>query len=372
MAGIGDILSQVPAPDAPLPDAAAPSQFPVGSESLTQGPVPQIGQSLTQGPDPSSDAFAGGWLGKLLSRGVSGLLGGPSRRDVLGPPIMEQEAEWQAAKARGEPVGNVSPVAQNLGMNAGSIKAFHGGANMLPELGAPLGKFSNRFLRTGEGANSFGSGHYVAEAEPTAETYLKGFNNKVGGRSGPTLDGKPFDRALFMGNMDRFGFKTTEAQRRGMKELALARGDMDEVFKKLSASGTHPDDTALVALHDLVSSGRLDWPRYGRMYEVNLKAEPEQFLDYNNPSRMLKDYYVTERSDPVQANAYALKHGMQGIKYLDDFSRRAPADAPKTRNYVVFDPSIIEILRKYGLAPAAVTGGGVGSILSQTKGDQGG
>ena len=45
--------------------------------------------------------------------------------------------------------------------------------------------------------------------------------------------------------------------------------------------------------------------------------------------------------------------GIPGIKYLDQGSRAA---GEGTRNYVVFDPAIIEILRKYGLA--GMIGGG--------------
>jgi hypothetical protein len=51
-----------------------------------------------------------------------------------------------------------------------------------------------------------------------------------------------------------------------------------------------------------------------------------------------------------------------GIKYLDQGSRDS---GEGTRNYVVFDDSLIEIVRKYGIA--ALVGGGV---ISATVADQ--
>lgn len=54
-------------------------------------------------------------------------------------------------------------------------------------------------------------------------------------------------------------------------------------------------------------------------------------------------------------------YGIPGIQYLDAGSRGA---GEGSRNIVAFDPSIIEILRKYGIA--GLTAGGAGA-LSQVK-----
>jgi hypothetical protein len=148
------------------------------------------------------------------------------------------------------------------------------------------------------------------------------------------------------------------------------------------------------------------------MYEVNINADPEHFLDWNKPlgadspaRQTLRDYsdVFIDHSDPQLRNAAkdayiaasnpdltgqgvhdtltkvlggdkvaaanAMKNdiGAPGIKYLDAGSRAA---GDGSRNYVVFDPSIIEIMRKYGLA-GLTTMGGLGGLggLSQA-GDQ--
>jgi hypothetical protein len=54
--------------------------------------------------------------------------------------------------------------------------------------------------------------------------------------------------------------------------------------------------------------------------------------------------------------------GIPGIKYLDAGSRSA---GDGTRNFVVFDPKNIDILKRYGIAATALGAGGVGAAMSQ-------
>lgn len=51
--------------------------------------------------------------------------------------------------------------------------------------------------------------------------------------------------------------------------------------------------------------------------------------------------------------AWLKRQGIPGIKYLDQGSRAA---GEGTSNYVVFDASTIEILRKYGVALPVIEG----------------
>jgi len=59
--------------------------------------------------------------------------------------------------------------------------------------------------------------------------------------------------------------------------------------------------------------------------------------------------------DPVVMSERLREAGIPGIRYLDQGSRGA---GEGTSNYAIFDPSIIEILRKYGILPPAVAAGG--------------
>lgn len=150
------------------------TQFPVGGESLTQGPLVDTREQLTQGPDKSVDAYAGGWLGKLLATGLSGLLGGPSREDVLGPSILKQESDWlEQNKAVPFAERGFSPIAQNLGMNAGAIKGFHGSPtpNLPRVMATPVTRqFDNA-------TSQFGA--FISPTEEGAKRYATGPHGKV-------------------------------------------------------------------------------------------------------------------------------------------------------------------------------------------------
>lgn len=143
----------------------------------------------------------------------------------------------------------------------------------------------------------------------------------------------------------------------------------------------------------------------GKMYEVNVNAHPDHFLDWEKPlsdqsdhvKAALQDFNIPEEIDyprlssrigeaPIDekralsgADAYrrvglhagpkdlnttiereiaateALKNaGIPGIKYLDQGSRAAGTG---TRNYVVFDQNLIDIIKKYGIGSLAFLGG---------------
>lgn len=192
---------------------------------------------------------------------------------------------------------------------------------------------------------------------------------------------------------------------------------------------------ALTKERDFLSAAHLKWldttgqiKLPGRMYEVNIGAKPEQFLDWDRPlapdhiarSRLkelsdmglaahdygvdrnfAKDAYIAANNpslsgegayrsmirgieaarpklkeagnpralfgDPGAMAAEDLKaQGVPGIRYLDQGSRFG--DGSGTSNYVVFDPGIIDILRKYAL-PGMVGGGAAagsfGSLIPQ-------
>src|SRR5690606_30468858 len=118
-----------------------------------------------------------------------------------------------------------------------------------------------------------------------------------------------------------------------------------------------------------------------RMYEVNIRANPDEFLDWDKPlsqqpqriqevlrENATEDFLqVAEAVGPGRASQLASmkggrgrmedvlrKAGIPGIKYLDQGSRDA---GEGTRNYVLFRDDIIDIIKKYGIAAAIATYG---------------
>src|SRR5262249_27705150 len=137
----------------------------------------------------------------------------------------------------------------------------------------------------------------------------------------------------------------------------------------------------------MVASGEISFPK-GRMYEVNINADPEALLDWDKPlseqsqhvQNILKQFglygprktatgaiydpagsvaydALASRGNDVAASSALREAGIPGIKYLDQASRAA---GEGTRNYVMFDDALIDIMRKYGLVPPIVLGGAAG------------
>jgi hypothetical protein len=130
-----------------------------------------------------------------------------------------------------------------------------------------------------------------------------------------------------------------------------------------------------------VDTSKLKAPA-GKMYEVDINADPEHFLDWDRPlseqhpkvREALFNSGIVKKDigQPAAAIAKALadtpegasalrEAGIPGIRYLDQHSRWATdmklGDvAPQTHNYVVFDDSLIDIIKKYGLAGLIAAG----------------
>ena len=89
-----------------------------------------------------------------------------------------------------------------------------------------------------------------------------------------------------------------------------------------------------------------------------LMAELSNYLNENKSSGLLNENVSNQTAEDVLRQS-----GVPGIKYFDAGSRNA---AEGTRNYVVFDENLINIVRKYGIAgAAAMLGMTVAELQSQ-------
>lgn len=146
------------------------------------------------------------------------------------------------------------------------------------------------------------------------------------------------------------------------------------------------------AYRDKLSAGNDTSAYPGRMYEVNINADPAHFLDWDKPLSQQSELVRNTVQPYIDKDLQSLRHsrlsgqeindlrdalenktmtgreiyhrqmslpktteelraaGIPGIKYLDQGSRTA---GEGSRNYVVFDDKLIDILRKYGLAGLA-------------------
>lgn len=277
------------------------------------------------------------------------------------------------------------------------IRAYHSSPH-------DFDRFDLSKIGTGEGAQSYGHGLYFAENPAVSGQggqYWQQFKqhqafSPAEAQAAIELHNAGFDRELAKKSLSqRMKEEFAPYGQRGREEAQLYKEHLDAL--------------------DLLHSGKPVGPR---TYEVNINADPAHMLDWDKPltsatpkaaqdafnsiansDPWLKDayhggmrnnepgwYYYTKLMDKAKTGdlarnqAYATdvmrEAGIPGIKYLDGGSRTlfARANNPRnanwmaddaawrkhtpTSNYVVFDPSIVNIMKKYGIAGAAPAGMG--------------
>jgi hypothetical protein len=303
--------------------------------------------------------------------------------------------------------GDVEPTpGEQMGMNVvrgftegpATIRAFHGSPHKFD-------RFDMSRIGTGEGAQAYGHGLYFAGNEGVARSY----RDQLAGLAGPVVfrgqrmpvgdvdhaimtAGRNAGASIPQGRLDFFSTNLVEAARNGhsLDEIvALAKTPTERAAA----------DAMLRVARDVAPSPS------GSMYEVNLNTTPDRLLDWdaplpaNHPARELlydvarpasETVYGDSRSrafealrqsrnlnltgeglhnqisrlmgDRPQASEALRERGIPGIQYLDAGSRAA---GDGTRNYVMFDDKLIDILRRYGIA--GTLGGGAAATSGTSE-----
>jgi hypothetical protein len=231
-----------------------------------------------------------------------------------------------------------------------AFRAYHGSPHTFD-------RFDISKIGTGEGAQAYGHGLYFAENEGVA----RGYREALAPQNPFTLA----ERLYEIPDVPQQSLST-------VWDMASAGRNHSEIYKYL--------DSIRPGLSDELRSS------LGSMYEVQINADPSQFLDWDAPLSAqpqnvqqamrefldptygdgffdqyaasgtgVKDVYDNfDDLSPVDFSQNLLRRGVQGTRYLDAGSRAA---GDGSRNFVVFDDSIIDILRRYGIGGAAVGGG---------------
>lgn len=271
-------------------------------------------------------------------------------------------------------MGGSSAVPAEANSLRAGIKAYHGSPH-------DFDRFDLSKIGTGEGAQAYGHGLYFAEDERVAKSYRD------------ALTAQP-----------RLRFPQHP-------ELAASQQAYNDAHSAANSAifGTEENLKAAIAARNTANE-KLQQIKYeplpahlsGKMYEVNINAAPEHFLDWdaslaNQPeeirkllglrmadstnfggplmkSDVVRGYFPPEKKgvdlyktagmgggpytlDIKERAAKRLAEvGIPGIRYLDQGSRIA---GEGSRNYVMFNDKLIDILRKYGVAglPAAEAAG---------------
>ena len=275
-----------------------------------------------------------------------------------------------------------------------AFTAYHGTPHEFePEPDAPYGRFRDTAIGSGEGAQAFGYGHYLAGNEGIAKHYRDALTS---GAQNWKVDGKSLSDLFTSTHPDaRLKYDIGLQVRNGKSWQDAVNFVKSQYEGKLSSKRTQIEEPENIP-HFQNALERLDFfsknplnvaKNKGHMLETRVRAKPEHFLDWDKPLSeqhpLIQEIARTASLDKakgktkgvlkawregrdvgVQATGKDLHHalsdygenspaaaavlhaaGIPGIRYLDA-SSRGPTGAP-THNYVVFDPKIIDIVRRY-------------------------
>lgn len=307
---------------------------------------------------------------------LSGLLGIPTEDEGRQMGLLDEA--FLAAHAAGDRRGMAEAIGQQAALygpnmlGAGVIKAYHGSPHSFD-------KFRMDRIGTGEGAQAYGHGLYFAENEGVARSYRD------------ALAGRAADKSEASGTLGGRLFSELNPEERHAIRMARDWKDPAKAAEAAERQGL-PERAAILRQ---MASGELPYTvSEGRMYEVNINANPEDFLDWDAPldkqSANVRAYAESRRdkvlpgrdisnmdgdmlwrmSNPqsdldgrewldigpaADASKRLADAGIPGIRYRDAGSRGLDG-REGTRNYVVFDENLISIVKKYGIAGAVAAG----------------
>lgn len=256
---------------------------------------------------------------------------------------------------------------------APAIRAYHGSPH-------DFDRFSSSKIGTGEGNQAYGHGLYFAENEDVARRY----RDRLSTPTGILVDSTGAEVAG-LSDADKLtvGVAAEDPHIRGDIDKAIAYNEFWE--KRWDGPQGQTMRDAALALRRWRDRGhtiRVDNP--GKVYETRLNADPEHFLDWDTELRSqspkvqeaMRRYWTDSRlpGDPMALKGHELHEEMTaanarygsspsvgaemiakdlrhaGIPGIRDYDAGSRDRSKGTRNYVVFDDSLIDVLKKYGLA----------------------
>lgn len=268
------------------------------------------------------------------------------------------KAAFKTAKYAAHNVG-AGPV--GLGAQKGMV-GYHGTRHDFPPTEInPLGEFDLAKIGTGEGAQAYGHGIYIAGEPRVGERYTRaGITSRI------NVDGKPYNSmavsgvesqvAAMMENRLAAGLSLAAAKsqtegwlRNGSQWASIGRGDTTAITKGakfLERVTAAPEGFLLhVDIPDEQIAKMLDWDKPLSEQAHILQAFPGQTGLETLTGKQLYENLQSLGYTPEEASKLLSSKGIPGIKYLDAGSRAEDAGS-HTRNMVLFDPKIAKIVKK--------------------------
>ena len=186
----------------------------------------------------------------------------------------------------------------------GAIKTYHGSPRA-----EPFSKFSKEFMGSGEGAQAFSKGHYVAEQPKVAKNYY---------RPG--------------GSLYEVSLEWPDAAREAADPMSREHFfQWDKPFRK------QPENIQK-ALLDIIEENPPEIQKYKEFLKRNWKIDEPNMVDFVKmyPNILIRD----ARLEP-----HLYKKGIPGVAFADQMTRIKPIDQ-RTYNYAVYGDEIPRIVNR--------------------------
>lgn len=164
------------------------------------------------------------------------------------------------------PVGGDLAAAGVKALGAGALAAIPGAKRgIIAYHGSPhdFDRFSLDHIGTGEGAQAYGHGLYFAESPDVAKSYQP-----------RNYEAEDLMMRAYKAAERRGDYLTMEAYERAL---------LHETPAEIRAYAADLDDPAAEAVFRRVASEVDQMPRAGGLYQVNIDADPDEFLDWDAP-----------------------------------------------------------------------------------------
>jgi hypothetical protein len=229
------------------------------------------------------------------------------------------------------------------------IRAYHGSPHSFD-------KFSMDKIGTGEGAQVYGHGLYFAENEDVARGYRKTLTKGMPEESGATYEVDI--------NANPEAFLDWDKPMGEQLDVASKIPGWDFRVREWLRSKIGPDPRTLTGAQFLARTTTDPAKTSARLSEVGIPGV--KYLDAGSrvPSAMAKKELaewqsqlpVAERelADAIaRGDKFLIGRKQAEVQRVKDGIARVSKEAQGTRNYVVFDDKLINIVRKYGIAGAS-------------------
>ena len=298
-----------------------------------------------------------GLLGQVFSAG------NVARRkltDLLGNPVLSAQQIVGNLNDRARVLNEMTSAAAQEGVNygpasrqlAGLLAEAYNPIGMMVYHGSPakFSRFDPTKIGSGEGAQAYGYGHYLAQTPTVAESYASGLNNKKAAEQLKKLSNS--NNIVDKAAAARLFYDDAETLSQFIKSKSpnISNSEIDKIIQE---SKTKFNDVK---------------QNYGNIYEVDLPDDQiARMLDFDKPlmqqskeiQALAKQYGLTDPDhlggDLIAAmdakrpaGAELMRQaGVPGIRYLDQGSR---GTGEGTSNFVVFPggEDLLTILRRNG------------------------